>query len=419
MDMTDVLALVLGGGQGSRLYPLTKERSKPAVPLAGKYRLIDIPMSNCLHADIDKIAILTQYNSVSLHRHIYRTYVRDVFAKGWVQVLAAEQTPRSADWYQGTADAVRKQMVEIREAQAQYVLILSGDHLYRMNYHRFAQYHVDSGADVTIAVQPVAKADAPGLGILKLSADNRIMDFVEKPQTDEELDEFVSRDDTEKPYMASMGIYVFNFEAMTRLLDENDGIDFGKDIIPAAIKSHRVGGYVFDDYWEDIGTIQRFYDVNLQMTGNDPPFDFFSPARPIYTHARFLPGSEIDQSRLDGVLLGDGCRIHGADVTDSVIGLRSVVCPGAKISRSVIMGADYYETNELLADNREVGRPNIGIGEGSIIEGAIIDKNSRIGRNVRIRRLAGRPNSDSGSWVASDGLVIVPKNAVIPDGAII
>jgi glucose-1-phosphate adenylyltransferase len=419
MDMTDVLALVLGGGQGSRLYPLTKERSKPAVPLAGKYRLIDIPMSNCLHADIDKIAILTQYNSVSLHRHIYRTYVRDVFAKGWVQVLAAEQTPRSADWYQGTADAVRKQMVEIREAQAQYVLILSGDHLYRMNYHRFAQYHVDSGADVTIAVQPVAKADAPGLGILKLSADNRIMDFVEKPQTDEELDEFVSRDDTEKPYMASMGIYVFNFEAMTRLLDENDGIDFGKDIIPAAIKSHRVGGYVFDDYWEDIGTIQRFYDVNLQMTGNDPPFDFFSPARPIYTHARFLPGSEIDQSRLDGVLLGDGCRIHGADVTDSVIGLRSVVCPGAKISRSVIMGADYYETNELLADNREVGRPNIGIGEGSIIEGAIIDKNARIGRNVRIRRLAGRPNSDSGSWVASDGLVIVPKNAVIPDGAII
>ena len=419
MDMTDVLALVLGGGQGSRLYPLTKERAKPAVPLAGKYRLIDIPMSNCLHADIDKIAILTQFNSVSLHRHIYRTYVRDVFAKGWVQVLAAEQTPRSADWYQGTADAVRKQMIEIREARARYVLILSGDHLYRMNYRRFVQYHEDSQADVTIAVQPVTKADAPGLGILKLSADNRIMSFVEKPQTAEELEEFVSRDDADKPYMASMGIYVFNYEVMARLLEKRDGIDFGKHIIPAAIDSLRVVGYVFDDFWEDIGTIRRFYEVNLQLTANDPPFDFFSPDSPIYTHARFLPGSEVDQSRLDGVLLGDGCRIHAADIADTVVGLRSIVSPGTKISRSIIMGADYYETKSALDENWEIGRPNIGIGEGSVIEGAIIDKNARIGRNVRIRRIEERPNSDSGSWVASDGLVIVPKNAVIPDGTVI
>jgi glucose-1-phosphate adenylyltransferase len=419
MEMTDVLALVLGGGQGSRLYPLTKERSKPAVPLAGKYRLIDIPMSNCLHADIDKIAILTQFNSVSLHRHIYRTYVRDVFAKGWVQVLAAEQTPRSFDWYQGTADAVRKQMVEIREARTTYVLILSGDHLYRMDYHRLVQFHADSEADVTIAVQPVTKADAPNLGILKLSAANRIMDFVEKPQTAGVLNDFVSRDDAEKPYMASMGIYVFNFEAMTQLLEENDGIDFGKDIIPAAIKSHRVVGYIFDDYWEDIGTIQRFYEVNLQMTANNPEFDFFSPARPIYTHARFLPGSEVDQSRLDGVLLGDGCRIHGADIIDSVVGLRGIVSPGAKISRSIIMGADYYETGPSLEENRQQSRPNIGIGEGSVIEGAIIDKNARIGRSVRIRCLEGRPDSDSGFWVARDGLVIVPKNAVIGDGTVI
>jgi glucose-1-phosphate adenylyltransferase len=419
MDMTDVLALVLGGGQGSRLYPLTKERSKPAVPLAGKYRLIDIPMSNCLHADIDKIAILTQFNSVSLHRHIYRTYVRDVFAKGWVQVLAAEQTPRSIDWYQGTADAVRKQMVEIREARTAYVLVLSGDHLYRMDYHRLVQFHADSEADVTIAVQPVATADAPNLGILKLSADNRILDFVEKPQTAEALNDFVSRDDAEKPYMASTGIYVFNFEAMTQLLEDNDGIDFGRDIIPAAIESHRVVGYVFDDYWEDIGTIQRFYEVNLQMTANNPEFDFFSPARPIYTHARFLPGSEVDQSRLDGVLLGDGCRIHGADITDSVVGLRGIVSPGAKISRSIMMGADYYETGLSLTENRQLSRPNIGIGEGSVIEGAIIDKNARIGRNVRIRRLEGRPDSDSGFWVARDGLVIVPKNAVIEDGTVI
>jgi glucose-1-phosphate adenylyltransferase len=219
--------------------------------------------------------------------------------------------------------------------------------------------------------------------------------------------------------MASTGIYVFNFEAMTQLLEDNDGIDFGRDIIPAAIESHRVVGYVFDDYWEDIGTIQRFYEVNLQMTANNPEFDFFSPARPIYTHARFLPGSEVDQSRLDGVLLGDGCRIHGADITDSVVGLRGIVSPGAKISRSIIMGADYYETGLSLTENRQLSRPNIGIGEGSVIEGAIIDKNARIGRNVRIRRLEGRPDSDSGFWVARDGLVIVPKNAVIEDGSVI
>jgi glucose-1-phosphate adenylyltransferase len=216
-----------------------------------------------------------------------------------------------------------------------------------------------------------------------------------------------------------MGIYVFNYEAMTRLLDETTGVDFGRDIIPAAIASHRVVGYVFDDFWEDIGTIRRFYEVSLQLTANDPPFDFFSPARPIYTHARFLPGSEVDQSRLDGVLLGDGCRIHGADVVDSVVGLRCVICPGAKISRSVIMGADSYETGTNLDENRQLGRPNVGVGEGSIIEGAIIDKNARIGRNVRIRQLERRPDSDSGSWVARDGLVIVPKNAIILDGAVI
>ena len=283
MDMTNVLGLILGGGQGSRLYPLTVERSKPAVPLAGKYRLIDIPMSNCLHAGIDKIAILTQFNSVSLHRHIYSTYVRDVFATGWVQILAAEQTPTSADWYQGTADAVRKQQIEIRSAGTEYVLILAGDHLYRMDYRRFAQYHVDSEADVTIAVQPVSRADAPALGILKLSSDNQIKDFVEKPKTPELLDAAVSRDDPEKPYMASMGIYIFRYEAMVEMLDENPGIDFGKHIIPHAIENRRVVGYVFDDYWEDIGTIRRFYEVNLELAASDPPFDFYRPDR------RFTP----------------------------------------------------------------------------------------------------------------------------------
>jgi glucose-1-phosphate adenylyltransferase len=419
MDMTKVLGLVLGGGVGTRLYPLTKERSKPAVPLAGKYRLIDIPMSNCIHAGIDKIAILTQFNSASLHRHIYRTYMRDMFSTGWVQILAAEQTPRSVDWYQGTADAVRKQMVEIREAGAAYVVVLAGDHLYRMDFQRLAQYHLDSEADVTIAVQPVGRDAAPGLGILKLSPDNHITDFVEKPRTDEALDSLVSRSDPERPYVASMGIYIFNFETMVALLDQQKGFDFGKHIIPAAIKSHRVVGYIFDDFWEDIGTIRRFFEVSLRLTSHDPPFDFYTPERPIYTHARFLPGIEIHGATLEGALIGDGCRIYDAEVTNTVIGLRSIINSGVTLRRSVLMGADYYELDSELQKNRQSGRPHIGIGGGSVIEGAILDKNARIGRNVIIRSLDNRPDMETENWVARDGLVIVPKNAVIPDGTII
>lgn len=419
MDMTNVLGLILGGGAGTRLYPLTKERAKPAVPLGGKYRLIDIPMSNCFHAGIDKVAILTQFNSVSLHRHIYSTYVRDVFATGWVQILAAEQTPTSYDWYQGTADAVRKQLIEIKSAGTDYVLILSGDHLYRMDYHRFAQFHLDSEADVTIAVQPVARSEAPSLGILKLKSDNQISRFVEKPKEEAILDEMVSRDDPEKPYMASMGIYMFRYDAMVDMLNDNPGNDFGKHIIPDAIKNRRVVGYVFDDFWEDIGTIRRFYEVNLKMASSDPPFDFYSPDRPIYTHPRFLPGSEVHGSQLNNVLMGDGCRFYDAEVTNSVVGLRSIVWPGAKISRSVLMGADYFETDAEIASNERTGYPGIGIGRGSVIDGAIIDKNARIGRNVTIRHLKDRPDMETDTWVARDGLVIVPKSAVIPDGTVI
>ena len=419
MEMNNVLGLILGGGAGTRLYPLTKERAKPAVPLAGKYRLIDIPMSNCLHAGIDKIAILTQFNSVSLHRHIYSTYVRDVFATGWVQILAAEQTPSSYDWYQGTADAVRKQMIEIRSAGTDYVLILAGDHLYRMDYRRFAQYHLDSEADITIAVQPVARSEAPSLGILKLKSDNQISKFVEKPKDEEILDEMVSRADPAKPYMASMGIYIFRYDAMVEMLEENPGNDFGKHIIPDAIKNRRVVGYIFDDFWEDIGTIRRFYEVNLKMASSDAPFDFYSADRPIYTHPRFLPGSEVHGSQLNNVLMGDGCRFYDSEVNNSVVGLRSIVYPGVKISRSVLMGADYYETDEEIAENERRGHPGIGIGQGSIIEGAIIDKNARIGRNVTIRHLRDRPDMETDIWVARDGLVIVPKNALIPDGTVI
>lgn len=418
MRMKDVLAIILGGGRGARLYPLTTERSKPAVPLAGKYRLIDIPMSSCLHAGIEKIAILTQFNSVSLHRHIYSTYVRDVFTPGWVQILAAEQTPRSENWYQGTADAVRKQLIEIKNAGSKYTLILAGDHLYRMDYEKFVQFHVDSEADVSIAVQPVGRDGASALGILKLEPDGKIVHFTEKPQTDELLDSLVSRDDSDKPYMASMGIYVFETEVLIELL-ATEGDDFGRDIIPNAIEDRRVMGYVFDGYWEDIGTIKRFYEVNLQMAMPDAPFDFYDAERPIYTHARFLPPSEVHGAHLHNVLLPEGCRIYDASVSNSVIGLRSIIGAEAVIQSTVMMGADYYETEHELAENRKLDRPDIGIGAGSVIHRAIIDKNARIGRNVHIRSIANRPDMETNDWVARDGIVMVPKGGVIPDGTVI
>lgn len=417
MRMQDVLGLILGGGAGTRLYPLTKERAKPAVPLAGKYRLIDIPMSNCLHAGIDKIAILTQFNSVSLHRHVFRTYNRDVFTSGWVQILAAEQTPQSADWYQGTADAVRKQIIEIREANTEHTLILAGDHLYRMDYRKFVQFHIDSGADVTLAVQPVGWNTASSLGILKLNKDNKIVDFTEKPPKDQ-LAGLESWEGAEKPFMASMGIYVFKNSALFELLEE-DGDDFGHDIIPRALGDKRVMGYVFEGFWEDIGTMHRFYEVNLQMTAPDAPFDFYAPRTPIYTRARFLPTSEIHDASLHNVLLTDGCRITQSTISDSVIGLRSIIGPETVIKASVLMGTDYYESNEEKAENARLGRPDVGIGRGSQIERAIIDKNARIGTNVSIRAIPDRPDSERANWASRDGIVIVPKNATIPDNTII
>lgn len=419
VDMENVLGLILGGGQGSRLYPLTAERAKPAVPLAGKYRLIDIPMSNCFHAGIQKIAILTQFNSASLHRHIYRTYMRDAFSKGWVQILAAEQTPRSRDWYQGTADAVRKQWVEIKEAKTEHILILAGDHLYRMDYRKFVQDHVDNNADVTVAVQPVPAEDAHALGILKLDKQNRITEFKEKPKTPEERAGLESGDDPSKPFMGSMGIYVFRTEALKELLDKHEGDDFGNTIIPAAMESHQVYGYQFTGYWEDIGTIRRFYEVNLDMASEDPPFDVYSRNRPIYTRPRFLPGSEVHGGTLHHVLMGDGCRISESTIRNSVIGLRSIVNTSVTMNNVVMMGADFYETDENREENRVLGRPDVGIGMGCVIDNAIIDKNARIGNGVIIRALPDREDKETNNWVARDGLIIVPKNAIIPDGTVI
>lgn len=415
--MHDVLGLILGGGQGSRLYPLTQKRSKPAVPLAGKYRLIDIPISNCIHAGIDKIAILTQFNSVSLHRHIHRTYRRDMFTEGWVEILAAQQTFGGNQWYQGTADAVRQQLVEIKNSHTKYVLILAGDHLYQMDYHEFVTYHIETNADITLAVQPVNAEEAPALGILKRSPGGEIVQFKEKPKA-EELNGLESMSDSPKPYMASMGIYVFSTELLFELLN-SPGDDFGKNLIPEAISNRRVMGYVFDGYWADIGTIRRFYEVNLEMASPNPPFDLSAPHRPVYTHPRFLPPCEVYGATLDQVLLTDGCRVYDATITNSVIGLRSIIGAKATIKDSVLMGADYYETEETRAENIRLGRPDVGIGAGSIIESALIDKNARIGKNVHLRHVPDRPEEVHENWTAKDGLVVIPKSAVVPDDTVI
>ncbi|MBI9085507.1 MAG: glucose-1-phosphate adenylyltransferase [Desulfobacterales bacterium] len=417
MSMKDVLGLIMGGGQGSRLYPLTKLRAKPAVPLAGKYRLIDIPISNCLHAGIDKIAILTQFNSASLHRHIHQTYARDMFNNGWVQILAAEQTPHSTGWYQGTADAVRQQQMEIKAAGTEYVLILAGDHLYDMDYRAFVEYHVETGADITMAVQPVNADMAPSLGILKRSDDGQVKSFTEKPEP-AALGALESTPGSDEPYLASMGIYVFRTDLLFEVL-KSEGDDFGKNIIPGAISDHRVMGYVYNGYWADIGTIRAFYEVNLEMALPERPFDFYIPGRPIYSRPRFLPASEVHGAQIHHTLLADGCRVNKADICDAVIGLRSLIGPDAQIRFSIIMGADYYETESDRVENKRIGRPNIGIGQGTVIECAIIDKNARIGRNVHIRCLPDRPDSETDNWVVRDGLVVIPKDAVIEDGTVI
>jgi glucose-1-phosphate adenylyltransferase len=411
--MLNVLGLIMGGGRGTRLFPLTENRSKPAVPFAGKYRLIDIPISNCINAGIDKIAILTQFRSVSLHRHITNTYRRDIFTKGWVDILAAEQTPRGDAWYQGTADAVRQQLHEIVNANTKYVLILAGDHLYQMDYRKFVEYHIDTKADITIAVQPVEAELATGLGILKRNSEGEITNFHEKPGT-EELSELESIPKSSKPYMASMGIYVFTTKLLVELL-KAEGNDFGKDIIPNALKNYNIMGHIFEGYWADIGTIRKFYEVNLEMTLHNRHFKL-NIADNLYTHPRFLPPTEIHGAKLNQVLLADGCQIGDADILNSVIGLRSRISDGSIIKDSIIMGADFKETPEMREENKKLGHPNIGIGKNSIIESAIVDKNARIGANVKIRNVKNRKDADKDNWYAREGLVIIPKDAVILDG---
>jgi len=413
------MAVILGGGQGTRLYPLTKLRAKPAVPLGGKYRLIDIPISHCINSDIPRIYVLTQFLSASLHRHIHRTYKFDIFSGGFVNILAAEQTRSGMDWYQGTADAVRKQLPRFTRTYAEDILTLSGDHLYRMDYAEFVDRHREMRADVTIAVQPVSRADASRFGILKTNGDGRITSFHEKPEPDE-LDGLESAAESDKPYMASMGIYLFRADVLQKALKESDAEDFGKQIIPSTIKTQRVYAFTFDGYWEDIGTIQAFYEANLALTLPDPPFDFYDTEHPIYTRPRFLPPSVMSGCDLEQSALADGCLIRDSDIRESVIGLRSAIGPDVRVMRTVMMGADFYETPARKAENRSLGRPDVGIGRGSSIEGAILDKNVRIGESVTIR--AHDPDEEyveTENYTITDGVVVVPKNVVIPDGTVI
>jgi glucose-1-phosphate adenylyltransferase len=427
---TKLLAVILGGGAGNRLFPLTQQRSKPAVPLGGKYRLVDIALSNCINSDILRTFVLTQYNSASLNRHIAQTYRFSQFSNGFVEILAAEQTPESPQWFQGTADAVRQVLPHISDWGIDTLLILSGDHLYRMDYRQFLQRHHESNADVTVSVIPCDPHSASEFGLLKTDETGRIVEFKEKPKGDDLLSMQVdttklgldANEAKRRPYLASMGIYVFKYDRLEQLLKEDPSwLDFGKNVIPAAINAGHVQAFMFDGYWEDIGTIGAFYRANLDLTTKIPKFNLFDAEAPVFTRARYLPPSKIEDTVINDSIVSDGCIITGAKVTNSVIGLRSRISKGAQIEASFIMGADFYQTFDDMRRDHGRGLPRLGIGEGSVVKHAIIDKNARIGSNARLLNEAGTPVSDgpNGSYFIRDGIIIVPKNAVVPDGTVI
>lgn len=417
--MKNTIAFVLGGGRGTRLFPLTAYRSKPAVPLAARYRLIDIPLSNCINSDLNRIYVLTQFMSVSLHRHIRQTYRFDHFGGGFVELLAAQQTMESGtDWYEGTADAVRKNLRYLRQRGTEYVLILSGDQLYRMDYRQMLQTHIESGADATIGAMPVSSEDAKSLGVMRADESGRINGFLEKPQSREELDSvqvpaewFSARgvSPAGRGCLASMGIYVFNRDVLVDMLEKTDYRDFGKEIFPASIRARKVIAHLFDDYWEDIGTIRAFYDANLSLAAPTPPFEFVSQQQPVFTRPRFLPPSRIDGGQITRSLIAEGCRIgSNAVINNSVIGLRCLIGEGVHVENSVVMGADYYGND---------GDEGPRIGANSRIDGCILDKNCVIGQGVELVN-SGIENSDVNHplCVIRDGIPVVLKGAHIPDG---
>ena len=408
----DVVAVIMGGGAGTRLFPLTKDRAKPAVPLAGKYRLVDIPISNCLNSDLRRIFLLTQFNSGSLHRHIQESYRFDTFSPGFVEILAAEQRIDRTDWYQGTADAVRQNLLHLNSYPHRLVLILSGDQLYRMDYHTILEQHVASGAEVTVATTPVTAALAGGFGIMEAAEDGRITRFVEKP-TDPAVQATLRGYPNELP--ASMGIYVFDRDVLADALAGSE-VDFGKHVIPKLIETRRVHVYRHQGYWEDIGTIRAFYEANLDLCEPLPQFNFYDASAPIYTHARYLPASKIIKSQVERSVIADGCIINDALIEHSLLGVRSRVQAGATIRDSLIMGQDYYDSPDRVP---QPGAPPMGIGHGTWIEGTIVDKNARIGDEVRITPDNKPTFLDGPNFYVRDGIVIIPKNGVIMSGTVI
>ncbi|HEX7861051.1 MAG TPA: glucose-1-phosphate adenylyltransferase [Verrucomicrobiae bacterium] len=420
----NVLAVILGGGAGTRLFPLTKDRAKPAVPLGGKYRLVDIPISNCLNSGFNQIYLLTQFNSASLHRHISQAYKMDHFGGGYVEILAAEQTPSDTSWYQGTADAVKKNLTHLLNHSFDYLIILSGDQLYHMDLRELVYRHIETDAEITVATLPVPRKDVHGFGVMKLAEDERITDFIEKPKERGLQDryklpiEWYSRlgiEGNEESWLASMGIYVFNRETLTEML-VGDQHDFGKHIIPDAIKERRVFGYIFQGAWEDIGTIKAFFEANLDLASENPRFNFFDYSAPTFTRPRFLPSTKINGANIKTSILSEGCIINGATIENSVIGLRTSIDENSTVRRAVVMGNDFFESRESIEKNKTAGCPRIGIGRNTRIENAIIDKNVRIGDDCVITPEGKAENVDHPLYFIRDGIVIVPKNGCIPSG---
>jgi glucose-1-phosphate adenylyltransferase len=418
---SDTLAIILGGGQGSRLFPLTATRSKPAVPIGAKYRLIDVPISGCLHAEIRRIFVLTQFNSASLNRHISNTYQLDRFSGGFVEILAAEQTPDNPNWYQGTADAVRKAMRHIVRYDAEYYLILAGDHLYRMDYRRLVEAHKTTGADITIAAQPVAPDTATQMGIFLFDRDGHIVAFEEKPSLDRlgQINRSIPSGATfaahsdEQPFMASMGVYVFSRQVLLDILEREPGHDFGRELIPGALNTYSVWQYLFRDFWVDVGTIESFYDANVMLGRPLAPFRFWDLAQPTYTRLRHLPGSRLTDCHVKDSILAEGSFLDRCAIHDSVIGLRSSIQAGTTVTGSVLLGADFYE------DRPPDGIPELGIGRDVVINRAIVDKNARIGHGVRLVNERGIQNEDGDGYHIRGGIIVVPKGGIIQPGTIV
>ena len=422
--MDSMLAVIMGGGAGTRLFPLTSDRAKPAVPLAGKYRLVDVPISNCINSGLNRIFVLTQYNSSSLNNHIARSYVFDRFRGGFVTLLAAEQTAESEMWYQGTADAVRKSIPHIRNHPHEYVVILSGDQLYSMDYRKMLRHHQETGAEITIAVTPVVAEDAPGFGILKTDRESRITEFHEKPPLDDlegkESPVTAELESEGRIYLASMGIYIFSGEVLREVLDANpDQHDFGKQIIPGAIRERRVFAYPFTGYWNDIGTVRSFFETNIMLAQPTPDFNLYDPAAPLYTNARMLPPAKITRTMLENTIVGEGSVIVDSHITNSVIGIRSFIGRGTRMHRTVMLGADFYGWEDPAGRFPVQGPSRPGIGDDTRIEGAIVDRNASIGRGCVITNSEGIQQGEGPGWYIRDGIVVILKNAAIPDGTVI